>query len=164
MDQNWIILRTKTFREKLAESYLQRKRIACFLPVRKQFTRAGARLRAPAEAPLFPGYLFVRPEPSNAVDMRYIPGTCGVIVFNGRPATVTPDEIDRIRGIAGCSIAVESHPRLLLGEKIRIIRGPLAGLEGDLVREKNSLRFVVNVMMLNQAVSVEIERAWLEPA
>lgn len=164
MEKDWLILRTKTFREKVAESYLTHKQVTCFLPIRKKPSRAGAKRPLPAEFPLFPGYIFVQPDVSCVAQMRFVPGTFGMLVHNGKPATIAQSEIDRIRGISGCEYPVESHPSLLVGKKVRIIHGSLAGVVGDLVRLKNQMRLVINILLLNQSVSVEIDSNWLEPA
>lgn len=164
MEWEWIVLRTKTFREKLAEEYLAKKSIACYLPLRQVLPKPGSRIRKPVDTPLFPGYIFARPEGTRLFEMRYVPGTCGLIQFNGKPAAVPGEEIERIRLISKSGHGLETHPLLHPGERVRIVKGPLAGLEGELVRFKNGLRLVVNVVLLNQSVSVELESDRLEPA
>lgn len=164
MDREWIILRTKTFRERVAESFLARKRVACFLPTRKQILRKGG-LRASGQAsPLFPGYIFVKADPEMSIDIRFVPGAIGPIIFNGALATVSFEELERIRGVASSGCPIDSHERVFAGEKVRITKGPLTGIAGDLLRVGNGLKFVLNVPLLNRSVSVEIDRNWIEPA
>jgi transcription antitermination factor NusG len=45
---------------------------------------------------------------------------------------------------------------------VRINDGPLKGLEGILVRDKET-RLVLSVMLLQRSISVEIDRAWVSP-
>jgi hypothetical protein len=46
---------------------------------------------------------------------------------------------------------------------VEIVAGPLAGLEGRLLRRGKGLRFTVEVRMLKQGVSVEVERWMFRP-
>jgi hypothetical protein len=45
-----------------------------------------------------------------------------------------------------------------------IRRGPFAGLEGILLRKKNSLRFVISLDLILRSVAVEIDSNDLDPA
>jgi transcription termination/antitermination protein NusG len=51
------------------------------------------------------------------------------------------------------------HP----GDRVRLIGGPLAGLEGTLVHVRNRRRFVIRLQTLQRAVSVEVDSAHVEP-
>jgi hypothetical protein len=52
---------------------------------------------------------------------------------------------------------------LKCGERVRVIRGSLEGVEGVLVRKKNLCRLVLSVNMVAQSVAVEIEASDVEP-
>ena len=41
------------------------------------------------------------------------------------------------------------HPYLKVGKRVRITTGPLEGLEGIVVREKNALRFVISLDLIS---------------
>jgi hypothetical protein len=58
---------------------------------------------------------------------------------------------------------VEPHPFLKCGERVRVIRGSLEGVEGILVRKKNLYRLVLSVDMMAQSVAVEIDASDVEP-
>ena len=49
------------------------------------------------------------------------------------------------------------HLMLRLGQRVRILGGALAGMDGILTREKGASRVVVNVDLLQRAVAVEID-------
>jgi transcription antitermination factor NusG len=55
-------------------------------------------------------------------------------------------------------LPAQPWPYLQMGQKVRIERGALSGLEGTLVREKENWRVVVNVELLQRSVAVEIDR------
>ena len=58
---------------------------------------------------------------------------------------------------------VEPHPFLKVGERVRVTRGSLTGVEGILVRKKNLYRLVLSVDMLAQSVGVEVDASDVEP-
>jgi hypothetical protein len=53
----------------------------------------------------------------------------------------------------------EPWPYLELGQRIRIERDALAGLEGILVNFKGSHRIIVSVSLLHRSVALEIDRS-----
>ena len=55
------------------------------------------------------------------------------------------------------------HPYLKVGRQVRMESGPLAGLQGVLVRRKKQSRFVVSVELISRSVAVEIDEADLKP-
>jgi transcription antitermination factor NusG len=54
-------------------------------------------------------------------------------------------------------------PFLKAGERVRVERGPLAGLEGTLARECSGWRIVISVDALQRSVAVEVERDMICP-
>ena len=78
--------------------------------------------------------------------------TCGE-----RVATVPEAEIEAIRIAVQGKLGAEPHPFLRCGERVRVVRGALEGVEGILTRKKNLCRLILSVEMLAQSVSVEID-------
>jgi hypothetical protein len=62
------------------------------------------------------------------------------------------------------SFRVEPHPFLKVGERVRVTRGTLEGVEGILVRKKNLYRLILSVDMLARSVAVEIDACDVQPA
>jgi len=58
--------------------------------------------------------------------------------------------------------SLEPQPYLKCGERVRVIRGALEGLEGILVRKKNVFRLVLSVEMMAQSAAVEIDASDVE--
>ena len=52
---------------------------------------------------------------------------------------------------------------LEVGAPVRVKHGPLTDTLGTLVQMKNQFRLVISVMILQRAVSVEIDEAMVEP-
>jgi transcription antitermination factor NusG len=88
-----------------------------------------------------------------------------MILCNGEHAATIPEfEIQAIRKTVEGPFHVEPHPFLKCGERVRIKRGTLEGVEGILVRKKNQCRLVLSVDMLAQSVGVEVDVSDVEPA
>ena len=58
---------------------------------------------------------------------------------------------------------MDPHPYLREGAWVEVICGPLAGLQGILVRKGSRARLVLSVRLIEQAVSVELEAADIVP-
>jgi transcription antitermination factor NusG len=87
-----------------------------------------------------------------------------MILSRGEQIEVIPEpEIDAIRRAVQGSWRVEPHPFLKIGERVRVTRGSLEGVQGILVRKKNIYRLVLSVEMLAQSVGVEVSASDVEP-
>jgi transcription antitermination factor NusG len=87
-----------------------------------------------------------------------------IISHGERVATVPEADIEAIRRTVEGHFKVEPHPFLRCGERVRVVRGSLEGVEGVLTRKKNLYRLVISVEMLAQSVAVEIDAADVVPA
>ena len=142
---------------------LSAKGFEVFLPLYESIRRWKDRTKV-LSLPLFPCYVFVRGGINRRLQVVSTPGV-HMILFNGEHVAIIPDDqIDAIRMAVESPIRVEPHPFLKCGERVRVTRGPLEGVEGVLVRKKNLYRLVLSVEMLAQAVSVEIDASEVEPA
>ena len=86
-----------------------------------------------------------------------------MILFHGEQVAMIPGaEIDAIRKAVEGPFPVEPHPFLKCGERVRVTRGSLLGVEGVLIRKKNLYRLVLSVEMMAKSVSVEIDATDVE--
>jgi len=112
--------------------------------------------------PLFPCYLFVRGGPRRRSQVVTTPGVHMIISCGEDAAEIPVSEIQAIRRSLEGHFRVEPHPFLRCGQRVRVKRGSLEGLEGVLVRKKSQCRLVLTVSMLTQSVGVEIDAADVE--
>jgi hypothetical protein len=75
---------------------------------------------------------------------------------------VKPEEIDALQQVIRCGLQREPWPALPSGTTVTISRGPLEGVQGVVMKQKNSMRVILSVTLLQRAVAVEVEREWLE--
>ena len=52
---------------------------------------------------------------------------------------------------------MDPHPFIREGDRVRIVRGPLRGVEGLLVEKKNRYTFILSIDLIQQSVGCEIE-------
>jgi len=162
----WHVLWTRSHCEQLVHDQLAGKQFELFLPKFETWVkRAGS--RSLSGTPLFPGYLFLR----HALDKESyleVRKSRGLVTILGdswdRPAVLPDSEIEGIRLMVGARVPAAAHPYLREGRRVRITRGPLAGLEGILVQLKmNQGLLVLSVDLLQRSVAVEVDCTAVEP-
>lgn len=158
----WWALYTRHQHEKAVAEMLAAKGFEVFLPLYDSIRRWKDRHKVLA-MPLFPGYVFLRGEAARRLQIVSTPGIHMILTRGEQIAVIPNEEIDGIRRAVEGSFRVEPHPFLRCGERVRVTRGSLEGVEGILVRKKNLYRLVLSVEMLAQSVGVEVDAADVEP-
>ena len=151
----WFAVYTKTHHEKSIARQLSHKGIDYYLPLYRAEHTWTHRRRVTLDLPLFPNYLFVHITQS---ERSRVLSTDGVVVFVDRGNFITPvpdAEIERLRAELHLR-ASEPHSGTPVGQKGRIVAGPLAGMEGIVLRQKGDLRLVLTVPLINKLVAVEV--------
>lgn len=158
----WWAIYTQHQHEKTVAEMLTGKGFEVFLPLHETMRRWKDRQKI-LSLPVFPCYVFVRGVLSRRLQVVTTPGI-HMILSRGEQIEVVPEaEIDAIRKAVQGSYRIEPHPFLKVGERVRVTRGSLEGVEGILVRKKNLYRLVLSVDMLAQSVGVEVSASDVEP-
>jgi len=158
----WWALYTRHQHEKAVADMLLAKGFEVFLPLYDSMRRWKDRQKM-ISLPLFPCYVFVRGGLHRRLQVVTTPGVHMILFYGERVAMIPEDEIQAIRKTVEGPFHVEPHPFLKCGERVRVIRGSLEGIEGVLIRKKNLCRLVISVDMVAQSVAVEIEASDVEP-
>ena len=110
---------------------------------------------------MFPGYVFVRETlgKTRYVDLMKVRGVVRVLEDGWSRLTPVPDaEIEALQQIVSAEVVVYPCAHLRRGERVRVLEGPLAGVEGLFVHDKPSKgRLVVSVNMLGRSIGVEMD-------
>lgn len=158
---HWYAAYTCAHHEKKAAAEILRRGVEAFLPLYRTARRWSDR-RVELELPLFQGYVFVHLRLLERLKVLQVPGVVRLVGFGGLPTPLPDEQLDCLRaGLDGCS-RVEPHPFLTIGRRVRIKRGPLAGMGGILLRRKGKLRLVVCISLIQRAVSVDADEADVE--
>jgi len=158
----WFALTVKPRHEKSVAANLSRKGLETYVPLYDAVRRWSDRRKVVA-ASLFPGYVFCRYGYENQLDVLNLPGVKSVVSFGDMPARVSDAEIEAVRAVLQSGRPASPWPFLRAGNRVRFLSGSMAGVEGILVRQKESLRVVVSIELLRRSVAVEIDRDMIEP-
>ena len=152
----WFVLYVKPRHEKSVSTMLQGKGYEEFLPLYTRHTRSRN-----TELPLFPGYVFCRMDLANRLPVLTVPGVFSIVGTAGRPVPVDEEEIAALHRVITSGLQREPWPNLPEGSPVTVSRGPMRGIQGVVVRHRNSMRVIITVSALERAVAVEVERDWL---
>lgn len=160
-DEQWWAIYTRHQHEKVVADVLSAKGFDVFLPLYDSIRRWKDRQKV-LSMPLFPCYVFVRGGLSRRLQIISTPGVHMALTHGDRIAVIPENEIDAIRRTVEGPFRMEPHPFLRCGDRVRVVRGSLYGVEGILTRKKNQFRLVLSVDMLAKSVAVEIDAADVE--
>ncbi|MGO9403580.1 MAG: transcription termination/antitermination protein NusG [Terriglobales bacterium] len=151
----WYAVFTAPRHEKRIAWHLGRRQIESFLPLYKVRHRWKNRCTVTLELPLFPNYVFARIDPQERLRVLSVPRVLSIVSCGREPVPVPDHYITGLRdGLL--THAIEPHPGLEVGDRVRITRGAMAGLEGMLDRRKNSFRVVLRLDMIGRSVAIEV--------
>ncbi|HVT80224.1 MAG TPA: transcription termination/antitermination NusG family protein [Phycisphaerae bacterium] len=159
----WHVLQTKSRQEKALSETLNSLKIKHFLPIVQVQRMHGGR-KAKVELPLFPGYLFLH----GTLDEAYTADR------TKRVAKVIPvfDQIRLGEELRSLEMAINASaeasqfdpfPYLKSGIRVEVVSGPLRGVRGVIEDRRKRDRLILQVDVLGQATSVEVDSALLVP-
>jgi transcription antitermination factor NusG len=159
---HWYALYTSANHEKKVAAELGRRSMESFLPLYSSVRRWKDR-RVQLQLPLFPGYVFVHLALTDRFRALQVPGVAKLVGFGGQPVALPDEQVEALRsGLNGQSRA-EPHPYLIVGRRIRVLRGPFQGVEGILARKKGVFRVVLSLELIMRSIAVEVDAADVEP-
>jgi transcription antitermination factor NusG len=161
-EPQWYAAYTSANHEKRVALQLGQRSIDHFLPLYASVRRWKDR-RIKLQLPVFPGYVFVRMDLRDRLQILQVPGVARLVGFSGVPCALPQSEIEAMQTCLARKACLEPHPYVQIGRRVRVKAGPLEGLEGLVIRKKNRLRFILSLDLLNRSATVEIETADLEP-
>lgn len=161
IEPNWHAVYTRHQHERHVARNLESKGFETFLPLYAAARNWTDRVKI-VSLPLFPCYVFFRGEIGRRLAVLTTPGVQNIVSIANQAVVIQSSEIEGIRQAVGSGARVEPHPFLKCGDRVRVKCGPLAGLEGVLVRKKNIYRLLLSVEMLGKAAAVEVDATLTE--
>jgi len=160
-EPHWYAAYTCAKHEKRVAEQFTERALENFLPHYESVRRWKDR-RMKLQLPLFPGYVFVRLALRHRLRALETPSVVRLVGFNGRPTALPDKEMEALRACVAAGLAAEPHGYLTVGRRVRIKTGPLAELEGVLIRKKNMFRVVLSLDLIARSAAVEVDAADLE--
>jgi transcriptional antiterminator RfaH len=160
----WYVVCCKPRQESIAKENLQRQGFEVYLP--RISTRQRKRNRwVDSIQMLFPRYLFIRADRrrQSTAAIRSTRGAVGLVRFGLEPAVVPDQVIDAIvaREDLETGLHVSTCREFQAGERVTMLEGPFAGLEGVFAREDGVERAILLVELLGKASRVRVNRDWI---
>ncbi len=154
----WAVIHTHSRCEKVVAEYLSENNVKYFLPLYKKRRVYGKHIRE-SMLPLFPGYLFYD---SDGIERSLIYKTHKIARI------IEPkDQIQLKRELENIDLAISSGERLEKadfespGKRVKVISGPLTGVEGEFVKRKNRSKLIIKIHILGMAVETDIDEAFI---
>jgi transcriptional antiterminator NusG len=163
----WYALWTHSHCEQLVHDQLQQKGLPAFLPRVDVWSRRRG-VRRLIKAPMFPSYLFLQ-HPMDKDTYVAVSRAKGMVRVLGerwdRLAEIPHGEIAAIQKVDAANCPVLPFPYLKEGQRVRISRGPLTGIEGLLVESRPSKGLLVlSVHLLQRSVAMSVDATTVVPA
>ena len=155
----WWVAHTKSRNEKALAHDLIRKNMSYFLPMTWKIRRQSRRTIR-SFLPLFSGYLFFCGEEGQRTELFRTNRVANLIEVKDQQKLL--DELVQIEQALRAGAPLMPHKYIKAGQRCRVIAGPLTDLQGIVVQAKNSTRLVLQIDMLGQAASVEIDIDMIE--
>jgi transcription termination/antitermination protein NusG len=150
---DWFAVQVVSRRETAVASFLREKGYEEFVPIQPARGRRRAR---DVDKAVFPGYVFCRMEDPAAARLYTTPGFIRIVGSAGTPLPIPREEIEGIRQALAAGLYVEPTEFYQVGDLVRVLDGPLAGVQGRLVRHATQSALVLSVTVLQRAVSVHV--------
>jgi transcriptional antiterminator RfaH len=164
VQSNWYAVWTRSRQEKASAERLNALGIQHYLPLKSELRQWSDRKQI-VEVPLFIGYLFVCINLLTNSQLRIlkVPGIVAFVRNNAGPSPIPDEQIEDIRTVLTARVDCSAHQFLSAGDRVRVVKGPLAGVEGTLERTTSTSRLVISIEMIRQSLSVNILREDVEP-
>lgn len=150
---HWYVGCVRSCQEKKVAEALQSRGVEYYLPFRREFRKWSDR-RKLVEVPLVPGFVFIHCLNSERTPIleaehriwRFLP-------YAGKAAIVRDKDMDAFRKMVenGDREVRFSDRQLAPGDRVRVISGPLAGLECELAEVSGNRCLAVRLGMLGAA-------------
>ena len=160
----WFAVWTRSRQEKVVAATLNRSGIPHYLPLKSELRKWSDRKQM-VETPLFSGYLFVNINvmTSSRLQVLKVPGVGALVGNQMGPLPIPDQQIEDIRKVLTAGVECSVEPLLKEGDRVRVMHGALAGIEGTLVRTQSASRLLVSIEMIRQSLSVSVSRSDVEP-
>lgn len=158
MNKQWYVFYTKSRQEKKVRDLLARNGYEAFLPMHKVMRQWSDRKKK-VDLPLFNSYIFVRDFEHRIADILKTPGVAWNIRHNGKPAILRQEEYELIQRFITTGYFLETTGEIdsfQVGDRAKVIDGPLAGLTGVLTGQDKNQRFSILLEGIQQVIQVQL--------
>ena len=153
MNGTWYALRTKPRAEKKLQSCLMAWHVWNILPLFEK-VRKVQRRTVKTEIPIFPGYLIARLDAGER--LRVLKTNMTIAIQPLPDARTVLHQLHRIIKAAKGVDELRLVPPTWNGDRVRIVRGPMKGLEGRVMVVDGKSLLTVNIDAFGAAIEVQV--------
>jgi transcriptional antiterminator RfaH len=159
----WTAAHTKPRCEKVVRDHCRKHGIPVYLPLRRRAKRYQRR-NVVTYLPMFPGYIFLQLDPDSKPLLMRSNRVVHVLPIDEPNEEVLVRELNDLRALEQASAEAEIvvQPEIVEGKVVRVTSGPMAGVQGVVTRRRDAVRVTVNIEMLGQSASAEVDIGALE--
>lgn len=161
-EKKWYIFYTCPRAEKKANKNIISLGYETFLPLKKECRIWKNRQRKLIEVPLFPSYVFVYAFHYNLYEINKVHGISTYITCAGNPVCIPQNDVMSLKIMQEMDAMIVKNSDFIIGDRIRIIDGPLCGYEGVLVKEKGINKFGINIDCVNLMAIIDVDAFKIE--
>ena len=159
----WYAVHTRSRHEKRVTEECAKRDVETFLP-QCDVVRTWKNGRHRVQLPLFAGYTFVRLALRDRLAVLKITGVVRMVGVGASPIPLGNDEIARLMSVVASGLRPEPFPyaSISIGRRVRVIAGPLSGIEGTVLRRRRKHSFIISLDLIQRAVAVEVSESDME--
>ena len=162
LETKWYAVYTRPRFEKQVLKELLDQGIEAYLPLIKTMRQWSDRKKM-VEIPLFSSYVFVHIDRNYYDRVLQTHGVVKYITFEGKAATIPPDQIDNLKIIVDSNEKIETTWETRhKGDNVIVTAGSLKGLKGELITEGNRKKVLVRIQGIDQNLTVEVHSSLIE--
>lgn len=159
-DTYWLVCHTKPRCEKKFAALLAAEKFEHYLPLVQSVRRYGQQTKRFTK-PLFPGYVFTQIPVEKKARIYQQDLLARAIIVEDEATFLR--QLEDVRKIVASGLELSVMPLLTKGRRVKIVGGPLHGLEGFIDNPENPQGVVISVDVLQQGLLVRVPAENLHP-
>ena len=160
--KKWLVIYTRSRAEKKVRDELVYNNIECFVPIQKKLRKWRDR-KMWVEMPLISGYCFVHIARKDYDRVLQTDNVVCYVTFEGKAAEISKKQIEYLQQLSQQSDfeVIVSHENFEPGREVEIVKGPMLGMRGELVRAQGKQKFILRLNEINSSFILEIPASHL---
>ena len=154
----WVAVQVRSRYEFTTAEFLRYKGYETFVPTYRSKRQWSDRSKE-LELPLFSGYIFCRFQDDVRGAILLTPGIIRIVGTRKEVARIDEREIQALKCVVASRVPAMPHPFLNVGDRVRIMDGPVAGVEGIFLRHKGGDRLILSVQLVQRSIELELQGA-----
>lgn len=149
----WYAVYTASRAEKKVKERFDQMGLENYLPLRTEY-RMWCDRKKKIAVPLIAGYIFVHVEESLFIPVLTVPGVVAFLKEKGKAVAIPENQIERLRFVENnFEEPIEmSFDEIPGGTLVEIVRGKLAGFQGEMVEIRDKFRIILRLDKLGCAL------------